>query len=178
MVIEQAALVEHTIACDGRGQYIALVYFGSPGGRLHHLVFKYSHKDPRNKDEIAILQDISHRVPQQYRTFIVAVSIVKRCLHPKTDTVAKVDRRPHYERLFSWVIEHDTSLAQPVHAAKRQHFEDLLEGHRVQSITLPYTSRELQELPVTNILTTTYGERAHAAIGLRGIERRVSIAAL
>jgi hypothetical protein len=167
------ALVEHSSACSGKGRYIALVYFGSPSGRLHHQVFVYSHKDPRDKDEAVVLQEITRQVARRYRRFIVAISVVKRCLHPKSIHVAKTDRRPHYERLFSWVVRHHNSISQPPHVAKRSHFENLLDGHSVQSVMLPYTSEELERFPIKDMITTSYLDYAHASVSVRGLERIV-----
>lgn len=175
MLKQHSALVERPVACAGRGQYIALVYYGSKGGQLHHRVFKYSHRDPRQKDEAAVLQDIARVVSARYRKFIVAISVVKRCLHPKSETVAKVDRKPHYERVFSWVVTHDGSMQRSSEDAKRQHLEAILNGHDVRPIMLPYTPHELRELPVQHVVTTEYWDKAHASVGLRGVERTVNL---
>lgn len=175
MGTQQAALVERSSACAGKGRYIALVYFGTRSGRLHHQVFVYSHKDPREKAQTEVLQDISRQVAGRYRPYIVAVSVVKRCLHPKSAQVARRDRKPHYERLFSWVVQHRNSISQPLQVAKRSHFENLLEGHSVQSVMLPYTDRELETLPVKEMVTTPYLDRAYASVGIRGIEQLVPL---
>jgi len=159
MLKQRPPLVERPVACAGRGQYIAVVHYGAPGGELHQHVFKYSYKDPRQKDEAAVLRGITQTVPARFRRYMVAISVVKRCLHPRVSDVPKVDRRPHYERVFSWVVEHDHSVSAV--------FDD---AHPVQ---LPYTPEELRELPIKDVVTTTYWPNARVSVGLRGVERRV-----
>lgn len=171
-----SALVERPVACSGKGQYIALVYFGSKGGHLHHKTVEYSRKDPRAKDDALVLREVSRMIPARYRPYIVAISIVKRCLHPKSPEVAKRDRKPHYERVFSWVVTHAKSIKQKSEQAKRDHLEDILAGQKVQSVRLPYTQQEIRDLPVKQVITTEYWPDAHAAISLRGIERTAHIA--
>jgi hypothetical protein len=169
------ALVEYPNACLGNGHYVALVYYGVQGGALHHKVFKYSHKDPRQKSERTVLQEVSRGIPAKHRPLIVAVSIVKRCLHPKTHLKPRADRRPQYERVFTCVVKHRNTVKQPLKQARRQHLEDLLEGQRVQSIILPYTEQEIKKLPIKNMITTSYWPDAQATVGIRGIERLVSV---
>jgi hypothetical protein len=135
------------------------VYYGSPGGDLHQRVFKYSHKDPRQKHEADVLRDITKTVPARFRKYMVAISVVKRCLHPRSSEVPKVDRSPHYERVFAWVVEHDHSV--------RAVFDD------AQPVLLPYTPQELRELPIKDVVTTAYWPNARVSVGLRGVERRV-----
>lgn len=171
----RAALVERPVACAGRGQYMALVYYGSEGGELFHTVFKYSHRDPRQKDEAEVLRGITQVIPRRYRPHIVAISVVKRCLHPKSPTVAKVDRKPHYERVFSWVVQHGSSVRQTTDEALEQRIHRLLQGHKVQSVILPYTSHELRELPVQHVVATNYTANAHVTVSVRGVERIVGL---
>jgi hypothetical protein len=174
----RVALVERPVACAGRGQYIALVYYGSRGGDLHHRVLKYSYKDPRQKSETAVLRDISQMIPAHYRDMIVAISVVKKCLHPKTDRVPKSDRDPRFERVYSWVVEHGRTRCQEFPDAKRSHLEHILHGHQIGSVVLPYTQHELRELPVTHVLTTPYWDKTYASVGIRGVERTVDAASL
>lgn len=178
MIKHRAALVERPVACAGRGQYIALVYYGSRGGDLHHRVLKYCYKDPRQKGEAAVLKDITNMIAAHYRDFIVAISVVKKCLHPKSDKVAKVDREPHFERVYSWVVEHERSIRQNPQDARRGHLERILRGHKVKPVMLPYTPHELLELPVKRVLTTTYWDGSHASVAIRGVERTVGLAEL
>jgi hypothetical protein len=154
---------------------MAVVCHGSPGGDLYERVFEYSHKDPRKKGEAAVLRDISQEIPARFRPFIVTISVIKRCLHPHSPQVAKRERTPYYERVFSWVVEHDNSRWQSWSDARRQYIESALGGHRVQSVRLPYTQHELRELPVTDVITTNYWPNAHASVGMRGVERRVEL---
>jgi hypothetical protein len=175
MTQHHSALVERPIACAGKGYYVALVYYGAPGGQLYHKVFIYSRRDPREKDEATVLRDITYTLPRRYRDYLIAVSVVKRCLHPKVTDVPRSSRKPYFERVFSWVIRHDSTVKQPLREAKRQHLEELLEGHRVQSILLPYTEEELRDLPIEQVITTTYWPERHASIGLRGKEQMVSL---
>lgn len=171
----RAALVERPVACAGRGQYMALVYYGSKGGQLFHTVFKYSHRDPRQKSEAEVLRGITQVIAQRYRAHIVAISVVKRCLHPKSPDVAKADRKPHYERVFSWVVQHDNSIKQTTEQAVEQRIHSMLQGHTVQSVMLPYTQHELRELPVRHVVTTNYTSDAHASVSVRGVERIVGL---
>jgi len=151
---------------------MALVHYGSQGGRLYRRTFKYSHKDPRYKDEAEVLRDISHMVAARYREFIVAISVIKRCLHPKSHDVAKHDREPHIERVFSWVVEHDNSIEfTPVQARRHR---QVLPEHMIQSVVLPYTAGELA-LPVKHIVATNYWDDMYASVGMRGVERVVSL---
>jgi hypothetical protein len=174
MVNRHVALVERPVACSGRGQYIALVHYGSKSGDLFHKVFKYSYKDPRTlKDESTVLQDITRAIPAQYRDFIVAISVVKKCLHPKSDEVAKRDRKVHYERVFSWVVKHDHSTEKSFDQDAAHRLQTMLAGGRVQNVSLPYTRHELQEMPITQTLMTNYWMNAHARVGMRGVERIV-----
>lgn len=166
-------MVERPVACSGKGQYIALVHYGSQGGRLYRRTFKYSHKDPRYKNEAEVLRDISQMVGARYRNFIVAISVIKRCLHPKSHMVPKHDREPHIERVFSWVVEHDNSVGQTPSQARSLH--GLLEDYRVQPVVLPYTAQELHVLPVKHIVTTNYWDDIYASVGMRGVERTVNL---
>jgi hypothetical protein len=174
-MVKQSALVERPVACSGRGQYVAVVHYGSPGGDLYERVFKYSHKDPRKKGEADVLRDITQMIEARYRSFIITISVVKRCLHPKSDQVPKADRLPHYERVFSWVIEHDSSVQQAFAEARRQHLDEILEGHKVHAVHLPYTEIELRELPVKDMITTNYWQHTYASVELRGVERRIGV---
>jgi hypothetical protein len=169
------AQVERPVACAGKGQYMAIVHYGSPGGQLIRRVFKYSHKDPRYKGEAEVLRDITQMIGSRYRKFVLAISVVKRCLHPKSDQVPKTNRYTSVERVFTWVVEHDSSIKQTPVGAYEQHLEDLLEGQNVQAVVLPYTRYELERLPVKHILTTLYTPGTHASVGLRGVERRVGL---
>jgi len=175
MVEHMEAQVERPVACSGKGQYMAIVHYGSPGGQLYRRVFMYSHKDPRYKGEAEALRDIMQMIGSRYRKFVVAISVVKRCLHPKTDQVPKNKRATFVERVYSWVVEHDNTTQQTPQAAYEQHLEELLEGQTVQAVVLPYTKFELEKMPVQHIVTTTYFDSAHATIGLRGVERRVGL---
>lgn len=166
-------MVERPVACHGRGQYIALVHYGSQGGKLYRRSFTYSYKDPRYKDEAAVLRDISQMIAARHRKYIVAISVIKRCLHPKSKTVAKLDREPHIERVFSWVVTHDNTLGHTPLQAER-HAVDL-QGHNLQPVVLPYTAHELRELPVQHIKTTNYWDDVYASVGMRGVERTVSL---
>lgn len=170
-----SALVERPVACAGKGQYIALVYFGSKGGQLHHKTFEYSRKDPRAKDDAVVLREMTRMIPARFRPYIIAISIVKRCLHPKTPDVARRDRKPHYERVFSWAVTHDRSITQAPEQARRDHLEDILAGQKVQTVRLPYTQHEIRDLPIKQVVTTRYWDNAHAAISLRGVERTAHI---
>jgi hypothetical protein len=174
MTIEQrTAMVERPVACSGRGQYIALVHYGSQGGRLYRSTFKYSHKDPRYKGEAAVLQDISHMVSARYREFIVAISVIKRCLHPKSHSVPRANREPHIERVFSWVVQHENSVGQTPLQAKR--LQATLDERSLQPVVLPYTAHELEELPVKRVVTTNYWDDVYASVGMRGVERTVTL---
>jgi hypothetical protein len=179
MVMHRAALVERPVACSGRGQYMALVYYGSRGGTLYHKVFKYSYKDPRTlKSESLVLQDITRAIPVQHRDFIVAISVVKKCLHPKSEQVARRDRKVHFERVFSWVVKHDNSIQKTNDEDMSHKLEKLLAGHKVQTVSLPYTRHELRELPVQHTVTTNYWQDAHARVSVRGVERIVQASEL
>jgi hypothetical protein len=169
------ALVERPVACAGKGRYFAVVHHGSPGGELHVKVFEYSRKDPRYKGEAAVLRDITLETASRYRGYIVAISVIKHCLHPKSAQVPKANRQPHVERVYSWVVEHDNTVKQAARAARRMHLDNILEGHKVLPVQLPYTSFELQMIPAKHIATTNYWPNAHAAIELRGVERRVGL---
>lgn len=169
------AQVERPVACAGKGQYMAIVHYGSPGGQLIRRVFTYSHKDPRYKGEAAVLRDITQMIGTRYRTFILAISVVKRCLHPKNDQIPKVHRLTSIERVFSWVVEHDSSLRLATLHAYESHVAEVLKGQHVQTVALPYTQYELERLPIKNVMTTAYLHHAHAAIGLRGVERHVAV---
>jgi hypothetical protein len=169
------AQVERPVACAGKGQYMAIVHYGSPGGQLYRRVFKYSHKDPRYKDEAEVLRDITQMIGSRYRKFVLAISVIKRCLHPKSDQVPKNERSMSVERVFSWVVQHDNSTKQTPHEAYEQHLEDLLHGQTVQTVALPYTNYELKRLPVKDIVTTNYHHNTYATIGLRGVERHVQL---
>jgi len=171
----RAAQVERPVACSGKGQYMALVYYGSPGGHMHHRVFEYSHKDPRILGEAHSLQGITQMIPARHRPFIVAISVIKRCLHPKSPDVAKVDRIAHIERVFSWVVKHDGSVSQSPDRAKQQYIRRIIEGQDIQRIVLPYTSYELHELPIKEVVTTNYWDDTFASIGMRGVERWVPL---
>lgn len=165
--------LDRPVACAGKGQYIAVVHHGVPGGELHMRAFEYSRKDPRYKGEAAVLRDIMHGIPARYRAYIVAISVIKRCWHPKSAQVAKVDRITHFERVYAWVVEHENSLKQPLRAAKRHHLDTILEGHRVYPVGLPYTPFELEKLPARHTVTTNYWQNVHASVELRGVERPV-----
>lgn len=169
------AQVERPVACAGKGQYMAIVHYGSPGGQLYRRVFKYSHKDPRYKGEAAALQDITQMVGSRYRKFILAMSVIKRCLHPKSDLVPKTDRQTSVERVFSWVVEHNNSIQHTPNEAYDHHLEELLQGQTVQAVVLPYTHYELEHVLVKNVMTTNYWQDTYATIGLRGVERRVAL---
>lgn len=164
-------MVERPVACSGKGRYVAIVHHGSQGGRLYRRTFIYSHKDPRYKGEAEVLWDISHMVATRYRQFIVAISVVKKCLHPKSPAVPKAERSAHIERVFSWVVEHDNSINQISPRAVRQYEE----GNLVQSVVLPYTPYELQQLPVQCVVVTRYWDNAYASVGVRGVERSVAL---
>jgi hypothetical protein len=179
MMNHRMALVERPVACAGRGQYMALVYCGSRGGNLYHKVFKYSYKDPRTlKDEALVLRDIMQAIPARYREYVIAISVVKKCLHPKSDEVARRDRKVHFERVFSWVVKHDNSIKKTSEDDMSHKLQTMLAGHHVQTISLPYTKHELRELPVQHTLTTNYWHDAHACVGVRGVERIVPAAEL
>jgi hypothetical protein len=154
---------------------MAIVHYGSPGGQLYRRVFKYSHKDPRYKDEGEVLRDIMQMIGSRYRTFVLAISVIKRCLHPKSDQVPKSERATSVERVFSWVVSHDNSIKQTPYVAYEQHLDELLKGRTVQAVVLPYTKFELQQIPVQNIVTTNYWSNTFATVGLRGVERRVDL---
>jgi hypothetical protein len=175
MNTRQTTRVERPVACAGKGRYVAIVHYGTPLGGLRRLVFEYSRKDPRQKGEAAVLRDITRAVPARFRGYIVAITIVKHCLHPKSPTVARHDRQTHVERVYTWVVEHESTRQQAPQTAKRQQLDKILEGHRVQTVDLPYTPYELQRLPLTDIVTTTYWPAAHASLELRGVERRVAL---
>jgi hypothetical protein len=175
MANDQAALVERPVACAGKGRYIAIVHHGSPGGELRVHAFEYSRKDPRYKGEAAVLRDITLQIPSRYRGYIVAISVIKECQHPKSAAVPKADRSRHIERVYSWVVEHENTIKQPVRAARRQHLDKILEGHSVQQVRLPYTPFELDRLPARQIVTTKYWPNVHASVELRGVERRVGL---
>ena len=169
------AQVERPVACAGKGQYMAIVHYGSPGGQLYRRVFKNSHKDPRYKGEAEVLCDITQMIGSRYRKFVLAISVIKRCLHPKSDQVPKTDRFTSVERVFSWVVLHTNSTQQAPHEAYEKHLEELLEGQSIQAIALPYTKYELDRLPVKDIMTTNYSQGVYATIGLRGVERLVDL---
>jgi hypothetical protein len=154
---------------------MAIVHYGSPGGQLYRRVFKYSHKDPRYKGDAAVLQDITQMIGSRYRTFVFAISIIKRCLHPKSDQVPKTDRQTSVERVFSWVVTHENSIEQTPDEAYEQHLEGLLKGKTVQAVVLPYTKYELEKMPVRDTMTTNYWKDVYATVGLRGVERRVGL---
>lgn len=164
-LLHYSALVERPVACAGKGQYFAIVHYGSKGGELYEKTLVYSTRDPRQKREQEVLQDITRMIPARHRPFIVAISVVKRCLHPKSAEVRKIDRTPHYERVFTWVVEHAQSVRSPLHGS-------------VPTVQLPYTNHELRELPVTQIVTTPYWRDASATIGIRGVERTVPFYAI
>ena len=172
------ALVERPVACSGKGQYFALVYYGSPGGDLYQRVFEYGRRDPRLKDEAEILRNIVRVIPQRYRDYIIAVSVIKRCLHPKSADVPKVDRKPHFERVFSWVFKHDQSVEQSPGQSLSRYLHGSDEGQTFRTVTLPYTRHELHELDITHIVTTNYWQDTHAAVGMRGVERIVALSDL
>jgi hypothetical protein len=175
MAKTQVALVERPVACAGKGRYFAIVHHGSPGGKLHVKAFEYSRKDPRYKGEAMVLRDITLEIPSRYRGYIVAISVIKECLHPKSAQVARVDRSVHIERVYAWVVEHKNTIKQATRAAKRQHLDDILEGHKIEPVLLPYTPFELHAIRPQHIATTNYWPNAHAAIELRGVERRVGL---
>jgi hypothetical protein len=170
MKLQRPALVERSVACAGKGQYIAVVHHGSAGGDLYQRVFEYSHKDPRAKGEDATLRDITQEIPARYRRFIIAISVIKRCLHPKNDKVPKWERTPYFERVYAWVVEHDGSIQQAFGELQGEQLKRLLQNH---TVLLPYTSRELRLLPVKDVLITNYWQNMHASVGLRGVERIV-----
>jgi len=174
MIQQRTALVERPVACSGKGNYIASIYYGSKGGRLFHKVLTYSYKDPRYKDEAIVLSDISRMIPSRHRDYIIAISVIKRCLHPKVDTIARKDRVPHYERVFSWVVTHENTVHEPFEEAMHHYSKHAQNGHKVQTITLPYTPAEIQS-PIEHIMTTNYWPDVHASVGLRGVERTVSL---
>jgi hypothetical protein len=122
-----------------------------------------------------VLRGITQVIPIRSRSKIVAISVIKRCLHPKSSEVAKVDRKPHFERVFSWVVQHDNSIQQTTEEAVEQRVHRMLRGQKVQSVTLPYTRHELRELPIQHVVTTTYTEDAHASVSVRGVERIVGL---
>jgi hypothetical protein len=169
------ALVERPVACSGKGEYIALVHYGSPGGLMHHKTFEYSRKDPRQLGEAHSLRGIAQMIPSHHRPFIVAISVIKRCLHPQSPDVAKVDRSVHIERVFSWVVEHGNSTKHSPERAKQQYVREIVQGNDVQRLVLPYTPYELHELPIKQVVTTNYWEGVFASIGMRGVERRVKL---
>jgi hypothetical protein len=142
---------------------------------MYRRIFEYSRKDPRYKGEATVLRDITQAVPARYRGYIVAISVVKQCLHPISPDVPKYDRSVHMERVYSWVVRHDNSIQQTPKTAKRQHLDDILEGHKVHSVELPYTLHELKKLPLKDIVTTNYSQKTHASVELRGVERRVDL---
>jgi hypothetical protein len=142
---------------------------------MRHKAFKYSHKDPRTLGEAHSLRGIARMIPAHHRTYIVAISVIKRCLHPKSPDVARVDRSPHIERVFSWVVEHSNSSKQSPERAKKQYIEQIVQGNDIQRVVLPYTPYELRELPVKQVVTTHYWDGVFASIGLRGVERRVQL---
>ncbi|HEV7454136.1 MAG TPA: hypothetical protein VGO07_02650, partial [Candidatus Saccharimonadales bacterium] len=104
MVDQHVIQVERPVACAGKGRYIAIVHYGSPGGDLNRRIFEYSRKDPRFKGEAAVLRDITQSLPARYRGYIIAISIIKQCLHPISPDVPKHDRSVHMERVYSWVV--------------------------------------------------------------------------
>jgi hypothetical protein len=175
MLSDQTIHIERPVACAGKGQYIAVVDYGTPGGSMHRRVFEYSRKDPRYKGEATVLCGITLAIPERFRGYIVAISVIKRCLHPKSMEVPKVDRLPHFERVYSWVVEHSNTIQRPVPTAHRQHFAQLLEGAQVHTVDLPYTAYERQKLPPTAMAITNFWPNAHASVALRGVERRVSL---
>jgi hypothetical protein len=145
---------------------------------MHHKVFKYSHKDPRLMGEVHSLQGITNMIPARFRPYIMAISVIKRCLHPQSPDVAKVDRMPHIERVYSWVVEHDNSLRQTTEQAGRHHFDAAMQGSDLQWVILPYTAYEIDTLPVKRVVSTNYWHNAFASVGMRGVERRVSLSEL
>jgi hypothetical protein len=169
------ALVERPVACAGKGQYYALVYYGSPGGDLHHHVFEYGRRDPRNNDEAEVLRNIIRVIPSRYRDYIIAISVIKRCLHPKSADVARKDRKPHFERVFSWVFKHDQTVEQSPGQTLSHSLHSQDSGKIFRTVALPYTKRELHELPVKHIVSTEYWNDTHAAVGMRGVERVVTL---
>lgn len=174
---QRAALVERPVACAGKGQYYALVYYGSPGGDLHHQVFEYGRRDPREKEELTVLRNIMQTIPKRYRKFTIAVSVVKRCLHPKAAKIPKVDRKPYFERVFSWVLRHENTQSHSPGQALQQllHNDD---RHAIQTVTLPYTKYELHRLAVKEVVTTSYWPHAYANVGIRGVERTVELTSI
>lgn len=170
--------VERPVACSGKGQYMALVYYGSQGGAMRQQVFKYSHKDPRQMGEAHVLCGIARMIPARYRPFIVAISVVKRCLHPISPDVAKIDRESHSERVFTWIVEHENTAWQSSQQFQEYRLEEILKGNTVQRIVLPYTLHELRELPITQVITTNYWGKMFASISLRGIERPVPLSSI
>ncbi len=169
------AQVERPVACAGKGQYVAIVYYGSPGGQLYRRVFMYSHKDPRYKPETEVLRGITQMIGSRHRRFVLAISVIKRCLHPKSDRVPKTERSVSVERVFSWVVNHDNTVQQTPQQAYDQHLETLLEGQAVQAVVLPYTKYELSQLPIATVVTTNYCSNTYASIGLRGVERYAAL---
>lgn len=166
--IEQNPLVELPTACTGKGEYIALVQYANPNGKLFSKALKYSYKDPRTKDRIQVLRDISRMVGSRERHYIVAISVVKRCLHPKVDTVPKVSRTPRFERLFAMVIQHAQSDFGP-------YFAHSSEPNAMPQI-LPYTREELRWLQITDTITTRFRQVGQAIrIPLRGTEEVMPI---
>jgi hypothetical protein len=168
--IEPNPLVELPAACTGKGEYIALVQYASPNGTLFSKSLKYSCKDPRAKDRRQVLRDISRMVGQRERQHIVAISVVKRCLHPKVATVPKTSRKPHFERLFMMIIQHAQSNFGP-------HVAYNAEAGKVPHV-LPYTREELRWLPILDTITTRFGRAGQAQavrIPLRGSEEVMSI---
>jgi hypothetical protein len=175
MLTKHRAQVERPVACSGKGEYFAVVYYGSPGGHMRQKSFEFSRKDPRQLGEAHSLRGIAQMIPSHHRPYIVAISVIKRCLHPQSPDVAKVDRIPHIERVFSWVVEHDNSTKRSPERAKQQYIREIIQGNDVQRIVLPYTSYELHELPVKQVVTTKYWDGVFASVGLRGVERRVML---
>ena len=172
------ALVERPVACSGKGQYFALVHYGSRGGDLYQKVFEYGRRDPRQKDEAEVLRNIVRVIPARYREYVIAVSVIKRCLHPKSAEVPKADRKPHFERVFSWVFKHDQSIERSPGQSLSQYLHGQDQGQTFKTVMLPYTRHELHELDVKHVVTTQYWDDIHAAVGLRGVERVVALSDL
>lgn len=142
---------------------------------MRHKTFEFSRKDPRQLGEAHSLRGIAQMIPSHHRPYIMAISVVKRCLHPQSPDVAKVDRSLHIERVFSWVVEHDNSTKRSPERAKQQYIREIIQGNDVQRIVLPYTPYELHELPIKQVVTTNYWDGVFASVGLRGVERRVML---
>lgn len=159
---EQKALVELPSACAGRGEYVALIHYASPQGDVFSRSLKYSYKDPRSKDRREILHDIARMVSARERRYIIAISVIKRCLHPKLPMVPKISRRPHFERLFLVVVRHPQTTIHP----------QLMSAGK-QPLLLPYTPEELRWLPIQNVMVTRFSKDNPKAVRvpLRGSEQ-------